>query len=81
MNGGTGGLRAGIFVTKIKVRTGDDAYAPDPLVKAIELLGRGSVIAFRRISDGYAVIYLRRIEAAQALALLKQAGIDAVAEE
>lgn len=69
-------------MTKIKVRTAGDAYAPNPLVKAIELLGRQTVIAYRsdKDADGFAVIYVSRVGAAQALQVLKEAGIEALAE-
>ncbi len=68
-------------MTRIKVRTASDAYAPNPVVKAIELLGRGKVIAFRSGADGYAEIYFTGVGAEQAVEMLKQAGIDAVVEE
>ncbi len=68
-------------MTKLKVRTASDAYLPDPVVKAIELLGRGSVIAFRSSGDGYAEIYISGIDAGQAVEMLKRAGIEAIAFE
>ncbi len=67
-------------MSRIRVRTASDAFAPNPVVKAIEMLGRGNVIAFRSGDDGYAVIYVTGVGAEQAIQMLKQAGIEATVE-